>query len=93
MVLSAKSVLCALECVVVLTVGCGASPQQAASPAASGAQGCPSPPCTGVADSDGDGVPDTLDKCPTLKEDGKGAAPHDGCPDGFCGAPPCNMES
>ena len=31
-------------------------------------------------DSDGDGYPDAVDKCPTEKEDGKPPEPTDGCP-------------
>ncbi len=31
-------------------------------------------------DSDGDGYPDSIDKCPTEKEDGKQPEPTDGCP-------------
>jgi outer membrane protein OmpA-like peptidoglycan-associated protein len=31
-------------------------------------------------DSDGDGYPDSIDKCPTIPEDGKPPAPSDGCP-------------
>jgi len=31
-------------------------------------------------DSDGDGYPDAIDKCPTVKEDGKPPEPTDGCP-------------
>ncbi len=31
-------------------------------------------------DSDGDGYPDAIDKCPTEKEDGKPPEPTDGCP-------------
>ncbi|HEY1535417.1 MAG TPA: OmpA family protein [Polyangiaceae bacterium] len=31
-------------------------------------------------DSDGDGYPDAIDKCPTEKEDGKPPNPTDGCP-------------
>jgi hypothetical protein len=34
-----------------------------------------------VVDDDEDGVPDAVDECPGLPEDGKGAHPHDGCPD------------
>jgi hypothetical protein len=34
-----------------------------------------------VVDDDEDGVPDAIDECPGLPEDGKGAHPHDGCPD------------
>jgi hypothetical protein len=33
-----------------------------------------------IADEDGDGVPDDIDECPGLPEDGKGDKPHDGCP-------------
>lgn len=31
-------------------------------------------------DTDGDGYPDSIDKCPTIPEDGKPPAPTDGCP-------------
>jgi len=31
-------------------------------------------------DTDGDGFPDSIDKCPTVKEDGKPPNPGDGCP-------------
>ena len=31
-------------------------------------------------DTDGDGIPDTVDKCPTVKEDGLPPNPKDGCP-------------
>lgn len=31
-------------------------------------------------DTDGDGYPDAIDKCPTVKEDGKEPDPTDGCP-------------
>lgn len=31
-------------------------------------------------DSDGDGYPDDIDKCPDLREDGEKPAPDDGCP-------------
>jgi outer membrane protein OmpA-like peptidoglycan-associated protein len=33
-------------------------------------------------DTDGDGYPDSIDKCPTIKEDGKEPDPTDGCPTG-----------
>ncbi len=33
-------------------------------------------------DTDGDGYPDDIDKCPTIKEDGKPPDPTDGCPAG-----------
>lgn len=32
-------------------------------------------------DTDGDGFPDAIDQCPTVKEDGKPPFPDDGCPD------------
>jgi hypothetical protein len=60
-----------------LTPACGgATPTPAvpdansASSAASGAAG----------DSDGDGVPDSTDKCQGQKEDGQPPDPKDGCP-------------
>jgi hypothetical protein len=34
-----------------------------------------------IVDDDQDGVADEVDDCPGLPEDGKGASPHDGCPD------------
>lgn len=33
-------------------------------------------------DTDGDGYPDAIDKCPTVKEDGQEPEPTDGCPAG-----------
>ncbi len=33
-------------------------------------------------DTDGDGYPDSVDKCPEIKEDGKEPNPTDGCPEG-----------
>jgi hypothetical protein len=33
-------------------------------------------------DSDDDGIFDDVDMCPNEKEDHKGSAPNDGCPDG-----------
>jgi outer membrane protein OmpA-like peptidoglycan-associated protein len=33
-------------------------------------------------DTDGDGYPDAIDKCPTIKEDGQEPDPTDGCPTG-----------
>ncbi len=34
-----------------------------------------------VGDQDGDGIPDDVDKCPTIPEDFDGFEDHDGCPD------------
>jgi OmpA-OmpF porin, OOP family len=34
-----------------------------------------------VTDQDGDGIPDNVDKCPTIPEDFDGFEDHDGCPD------------
>ena len=55
--------------------GCG-SPPPAATPPTDGAT------TTGAADkdSDGDGIPDSADKCLDKKEDGLGPQPKDGCP-------------
>jgi len=54
--------------------GCGgSSPPPAATPAGKTAANT---------DSDDDGIFDDVDLCPNDKEDGKGAAPKDGCPDG-----------
>jgi hypothetical protein len=54
------------------TVGCG-SPPEPASPEPTAAAG-------GEKDTDGDGIPDSADKCPAEKEDGLGSEPKDGCP-------------
>jgi outer membrane protein OmpA-like peptidoglycan-associated protein len=42
--------------------------------------GAPPPPAK-VLDTDGDGIPDTVDKCPTEPEDADGFQDDDGCPD------------
>ena len=70
------------------SVGCGGSaPPAVAAPASGGAPpasaGAPSgaKPAS-MMDSDNDGVMDDVDLCPNEKEDGKGSAPGDGCPDG-----------
>ena len=56
------------------SMGCGgSSPPPAAAPAGKTAANT---------DSDDDGIFDDVDVCPNDKEDGKGAAPKDGCPDG-----------
>jgi hypothetical protein len=57
------------------SVGCGGSstPAPAAAPAGKSAS---------TMDSDDDGIFDDVDLCPNEKEDGKGSAPKDGCPDG-----------
>ena len=53
--------------------GCASSTPAAAAPGAKTAASM---------DSDDDGIFDDVDLCPSEKEDGKGAAPKDGCPDG-----------
>jgi hypothetical protein len=58
------------------SVGCGGS--SGPPPAAAGSAG--KSPST--MDSDDDGIFDDVDMCPTEKEDHKGSAPSDGCPDG-----------
>jgi hypothetical protein len=57
-----------------LLMGCGDS-KPAASPTSNTTAADPT-----AKDSDGDGIPDTMDKCPDKKEDGQGADPKDGCP-------------
>ena len=42
----------------------------------------PFPEAAGAADRDGDGLPDTADKCPAEPEDKNGFEDADGCPDG-----------
>jgi len=42
---------------------------------------CNPPPVPKVIDTDGDGIPDKLDKCPTEPEDKDGFQDADGCPD------------
>jgi hypothetical protein len=66
---------------VVVSVGCGGSTTPA--PATPGSAGSPpgAKPAS-MMDSDNDGVMDDVDMCPNEKEDGKGSAPGDGCPDG-----------
>jgi len=59
------------------SVGCGGS--SAPAPAAPGAMAGKS---ASTMDSDDDGIFDDVDLCPNEKEDHKGSAPSDGCPDG-----------
>jgi len=51
-------------------------------------QNAPAPPEPVPVDTDGDGIIDTADACPTLKEDGFGDMPSDGCPIPFVLPPP-----
>jgi hypothetical protein len=55
-----------------ISIGCGESTPPAASPDQKAATTAP--------DSDGDGIPDNVDKCPDKKEDGLSPDPKDGCP-------------
>jgi len=55
-----------------LSTGCGGSAPPAASPDTKAA--------AASRDTDGDGVPDNVDKCPDKKEDGLAPDPKDGCP-------------
>ncbi len=57
------------------TLGCASAPPPP--PAAATAAAAPDP---GDDDNDDDGIPNADDKCPDKKEDGKGAAGKDGCP-------------
>jgi hypothetical protein len=59
------------------SMGCGGS---SAPPPATGTT--PAGKSASTMDSDDDGIFDDVDLCPNEKEDGKGAAPKDGCPDG-----------
>ncbi|WNG14531.1 Ig-like domain-containing protein [Cystobacter fuscus] len=52
-----------------------AAPTEEATPAA------PAAPAAAPVDTDGDGIPDTADKCPTKAEDKDGFEDQDGCPD------------
>jgi OmpA-OmpF porin, OOP family len=66
------------------SLGCGSSPPPAASTPAttSGTTTTTGTTATPVADkdTDGDGIPDSTDKCPDKKEDGLAPDPKDGCP-------------
>ncbi len=58
--------------------GCGgAAPTPPATPDANSAS---SAAAGAAGDSDGDGVPDSTDKCQGQKEDGQAPDPKDGCP-------------
>jgi hypothetical protein len=57
-----------------LTVGCGGGAEPAKAPDA------PATTTAAPADKDGDGIPDSADKCPDQKEDGQAPDPKDGCP-------------
>jgi hypothetical protein len=54
----------------------------AASGLALSASGCIIDGSSGPVDSDGDGIADIYDSCPTLPEDYNGFQDNDGCPDG-----------
>jgi hypothetical protein len=65
-----------LACIFTLaTVACGGSDKPPADPSSSTSAAAPD-----AKDADGDGVPDSADKCPDKKEDGQGPDPKDGCP-------------
>jgi OOP family OmpA-OmpF porin len=68
------SLMAALGCTLVAGACGGAAPPPAAEPATAGAAPAAAP------DSDGDGIPDNVDKCPSAKEDGLPPDPKDGCP-------------
>jgi len=61
-----------------MIAGCGGSDPTPATPATPDAKAATT--TAADKDTDGDGVPDTTDKCPDKKEDGQGADPKDGCP-------------
>jgi hypothetical protein len=71
--------LLALGLGAMLAIGCASDPPPAAASATSTtASGGPA----AGGDTDGDGIPDTSDKCPDKKEDGLAPDPKDGCPKG-----------
>jgi hypothetical protein len=59
-----------------LALGCGDATPPAASPTDVKAPSTTS----ATVDGDGDGIPDSVDKCPDKKEDGQAPDPKDGCP-------------
>jgi hypothetical protein len=61
-----------------LAQGCGGAAP--ATPDAQSATQSASSTAAGAGDSDGDGIPDSADKCPDQKEDGQAPDPKDGCP-------------
>jgi hypothetical protein len=71
MIKNAFSLMAALGLVVAMG-GCGGSAPPAAAPSSAAP--------TTASDSDGDGIPDNVDKCPDKKEDGLAPDPKDGCP-------------
>jgi len=78
MIKEGSSLLAALGLGVALTfaVGCGGAQPPSPDVPGSSTPTAASP----TADGDGDGVPDSVDKCPTTKEDGQAPDPKDGCP-------------
>jgi hypothetical protein len=66
------NVLAGFFVLALVAVGCGGGEPPAASPDTKSADA--------TKDSDGDGIPDNVDKCPDKKEDGQGPDPKDGCP-------------
>ena len=78
-----KTLVAALGAAMMLAagaVGCG-SPPPPASPDAKAEEKASAAPAAGAEkDTDGDGIPDSADKCPADKEDGLGSEPKDGCP-------------
>jgi hypothetical protein len=79
-----KNTLVALGVTLMLAaVACGETPPPASPESKAGAPAAAATPAGAAAqDTDGDGVPDSEDKCPDKKEDGLGKEPKDGCPDG-----------
>ena len=77
-----KTLVAALSVTAMLAagmVGCG-SPPPASPETKAGEKASAAPGASGDKDTDGDGIPDSADKCPTEKEDGLGSEPKDGCP-------------
>jgi hypothetical protein len=62
------------------SLGCASDPPPAAASAASTTASSAAAPAATTGDADGDGIPDSADKCPDKKEDGLAPDPKDGCP-------------
>jgi len=62
------------------SLGCGSSPPPASSTPATTSGTTTSSAAPAAKDTDGDGIPDSTDKCPDKKEDGLAPDPKDGCP-------------
>jgi hypothetical protein len=74
------SVLAALSIMFAMGCGGGLPDPKAGLPDPTKAATTSATPGGGDKDTDGDGIPDSQDKCPDKKEDGQPPDPKDGCP-------------